>query len=61
VLALPAGLPSAERFRMRVVRAWRESMNPVSRAVLVTDGTSLVELRRSPRRPGFELLGWLRS
>jgi len=61
VLALPAGLPGAERFRMRVVRAWRESMNPVSRAVLVTDGTSLLELRRPPRRPGFELLGWLRG
>jgi hypothetical protein len=61
VLALPAGLPSADRFRMRVVRAWREAMNPVSPGVLVTDGASLVELPRPPRRTGFELLGWLRD
>jgi hypothetical protein len=61
VLALPAALPSAAHFRMRVVRAWREAMNPVSGGVLVTDGTSLTELGRAPRRPGFELLGWLRG
>jgi len=61
VLALPAALPSADRFRMRVVRAWRESLNPVSRGVLVSDGTSLRELERESRRRGFELLGWLRS
>jgi hypothetical protein len=61
VLALPAALPSAGRFRMRVVRAWREAMNPVSRGVLVTDGTSLAELGGRPRQRGFELLGWLRG
>jgi hypothetical protein len=61
VLALPAGLPSAARFRMRVVRAWREAMNPVSRGVLVTDGASLTEAEGGSRRRGFELLGWLRS
>jgi hypothetical protein len=60
VLAVPAGLPSADRFRMRAVRAWREAMNPVSRSILVTDGASLRELRAAPRRDGFELLGWLR-
>jgi hypothetical protein len=60
VLAIPAGLPSAERFRMRVVRSWREAMNPVSRSILVTDGASLRELEAAPRKDGFELLGWLR-
>jgi hypothetical protein len=61
VLALPAGLPTADRFRMRVLRAWREAANPVSHGILVTDGASLVEVGRSTRRHGFELLGWLRS
>ena len=61
VLALPARLPAADRFRMRVLRAWREAPNPVSHGVLVTDGASLVEVARSTRRHGFELLGWLRG
>jgi hypothetical protein len=61
VLALPASAPGADLFRVRVARAWREAMNPVSRGVLVTDGASLVELERRPRRHGVELLGWLRS
>jgi hypothetical protein len=45
---------------MRVVRSWREAMNPVSRGILVTDGASLSELDVAPRKGGFELLGWLR-
>ena len=61
VLAIPSGLPGAVRFRMRVVREWREAMNPVSRALLVTDGVSLRSEERHPRRSGFELLGWLRA
>jgi hypothetical protein len=61
VLALPAALPSAQRFRMRAVREWREAMNPVSRELLVTDGASLREVERRSRRSGLELLGWLRS
>ncbi|HXZ99969.1 MAG TPA: hypothetical protein VEK76_06425 [Candidatus Binatia bacterium] len=61
VLALPASLPSAGRFRMRVVREWREAMNPVSRDLLITDGSSLREVESRPRRHGFELLGWLRG
>ena len=61
MLALPAGLPSADRFRMRVVRAWREAMNPVAREILITDGRSLREVERRPRRQAFELLGWLRG
>ena len=61
VLALPAGLPTADRFRMRVLRAWREAPNPVSPGILVTDGASLAEQGRVTRRHGFELLGWLRS
>ena len=61
VLALPAALPSAERFRMRAVREWREAMNPVSRHLLVTDGSSLREAGHRERRHGLELLGWLRG
>jgi hypothetical protein len=61
VLAIPASLPGAVRFRMRVVREWREAMNPVSRDLLVTDGVSLRPEGPRPRRPGFELLGWLRT
>jgi hypothetical protein len=60
VLALPAALPGAERFPMRVLSAWREAMNPVSRDVLVTDGTSLRRVERHPELPRFEILGWLR-
>lgn len=61
MLALPAGSPSADRFRKRVVRAWREAMNPVSREILVTEGRSLREVDPRPRRQAFELLGWLRG
>jgi hypothetical protein len=60
VLALPVALPSADRFGMRVLRSWREAMNPISRAVLVTDGTSLRNLERRADGARFELLSWLR-
>ena len=60
VLALPVALPSADRFSMRVLRAWREAMNPVSRAVLVTDGTSVRKVERRADGPRLELLSWLR-
>lgn len=61
VFALPARFPTAGRFRMRVVREWREAMNPVSRELLVTDGASLSEVPRPARRSRLELLGWLRT
>jgi hypothetical protein len=61
VLALPAHLPAAARFRMRVVREWREAMNPVSRELLITDGRSLREVPRHVRHSGPTLLGWLRA
>ena len=60
LLALPAALPSADRFSMRVLRAWREAMNPLSRDILVSNGTTLRKLERPGERPRFELLGWLR-
>ena len=41
VLALPARLPSADRFDRRVLREWREAMNPCSHAILETDGAGL--------------------
>ncbi len=55
VLALPAALPSARHFTMRAVREWREAMNPVSRDLYISDGSSL---RALPRRRG-NLMPWL--
>lgn len=61
VLAIPAGAPAEEGFRRRVLKSWREGLNPVSRAVLVADGRGLTESR--PARAGgrLGLMGWLRS
>jgi hypothetical protein len=58
-LAIPAGLPAAQRFAPRVLREWREAMNPCSRDVLLTDGESLrpVPRRRSPA--AAMILPWL--
>ncbi len=62
VLAIPSSGAGASRFQMRVVREWREAMNPVSRDILITDGSSVHEVeRRRSRKGGAELLGWLRS
>ena len=61
VLAIPAASPAEEGFRRRVLRSWREGMNPVSRAVLLTDGARLDESRSAPARPRLGLLDWLRS
>jgi hypothetical protein len=61
VLAIPAGSPAVENFRRRVLRSWREGMNPVSRAVLVTDGDRLEESRAAAERSRLGLLDWLRS
>ena len=54
VLALPAALPSAERFERRVLREWREAMNPCSRELLITDGpiAARVSRRIAGVRPG---------
>ena len=59
VLALPAGLPTAERFERRVNREWRDAMNPCSRELLVTDGKSLRALSRRKRLSGPVVLPWL--
>lgn len=61
VLAIPAGADREEGFRRRVLRSWREAMNPVSRAVLVADGTRLEESGTATARPRLGLMGWLRS
>jgi hypothetical protein len=61
VLAIPAGADREEGFRRRVLRSWREAMNPVSRAVLVADGTHLEESGTATARPRLGLMGWLRS
>jgi hypothetical protein len=61
ILALPAALPGADRFGMRVTRAYREAMNPCSREVLSTDGTELRALSASRRRRRAELLPWVRD
>jgi len=61
VLAIPAGAAAVDGFRRRVLRTWREGMNPVSRAVLVTDGEHLTESHAAAERPRLGLLDWLRS
>lgn len=59
VLALPAALPSAERFQRRVLREWREAMNPCSREVLITDGAGLRAVSRRSRTSAPAVLPWL--
>ena len=59
VLALPAALPSADRFQRRVVREYREAMNPCSRELLVTNGTALRVVSRRSRNSGPVVLPWL--
>lgn len=57
-LVSPASEPSAQRFPARVLREWREAMNPVSREVFRTDGERLEVVGR-PRRSGDGLMPWL--
>jgi hypothetical protein len=59
VLALPAALPTAERFERRVTREWRDAMNPSSRELLITDGHSLRAVSRRKRVSGPVVLPWL--
>ena len=59
VLALPAGLPSADRFQRRVLKEWREAMNPCSRELLITDGRGLRALSRRSRTSAPVVLPWL--
>ncbi|HEX6492039.1 MAG TPA: hypothetical protein VF112_00935 [Candidatus Dormibacteraeota bacterium] len=61
VLAIPAGTPGEEGFRRRVLRSWREGLNPVSRAVLVADGTRLDESRPTRAGTRLGLMEWLRG
>ena len=59
VLAVPAEQPGAQRFARRLLREWRESMNPCSHQVLVTDGASLRPADPERRRQGAFVLPWL--
>lgn len=59
VLALPAALPSAERFERRALREWREALNPCSRELLLTDGRSLRSMSRRSKVSGPVVLPWL--
>jgi len=61
VLVVGAGQPSASRFGMRVVRMFREAMNPCSREVLISDGVSLHEHSRQRAHRRVELLSWIRD
>ena len=56
-LVMPADLPTAADFPRRVLHEWREAMNPLSREVLRSDGSSLQVLERGRRSPS--LLPWL--
>jgi hypothetical protein len=60
-LALPASLPSAVRFARRVLREWREAMNPCSHEVFVTDGSSLRALPRRKPRAAALVMPWLQE
>src|ERR1700694_5157140 len=59
VLAIPASQPDAERFHRRVLREWREAMNPCSHEVLRTDGVAVWSVPRSRPRAGALVLPWL--
>lgn len=61
VLVVAADGLNADRFAMRVLRQYREAMDPCSREVLISDGSSLRELRRRRPRRGLELLTWIRD
>lgn len=61
LLALPAALPSADRFGRRVLREWREAMNPCSHEVLETDGARLRSAGRRGIRPGTWVMPWLQE
>jgi hypothetical protein len=56
-LIIPAALPAADTFARRVLQEWREAMNPCSREVLRSDGTSLRALEHGRRNTS--LLPWL--
>jgi hypothetical protein len=56
-LVIPARLPAAEVFGRRVLQEWRDAMNPCSREVLRSDGTSLTVVERGRRTTS--LLPWL--
>jgi hypothetical protein len=58
-LAMPAALPAAQRFGQRVLREWREAMNPCSRDVLISDGESLRPVPRRRAPAAAMLLPWL--
>jgi hypothetical protein len=59
VLAIPASQPNAERFHRRVLREWREAMNPCSHEVLRTDGVAVWSVPRPRPRAGAVVLPWL--
>jgi len=58
-LAIPAALPAAQRFTPRVLREWREAMNPCSRDVLLTDGETLRPVPRRRTPAAAMILPWL--
>src|ERR1700694_4362677 len=59
VLAIHASQPKAERFHRRVLREWREAMNPCSHEVLRTDGVHVSSVPRPRPRAGALVLPWL--
>ena len=61
VFAIAAALPSAERFGRRILREWREAMNPCSHEVLRYDGDSLIPVPRKGRRAASMVMPWLQE
>jgi len=61
VLAIAARLSGADRFARRVLREWREAMNPCSRELLITDGAQLRAVPRRSRRVPTLVMPWLQE
>ncbi len=61
VLAIPAAQPQADRFARRVLREWREAMNPCSHQVVVTDGSNLRAAPQRVPRGSAAVMPWLDS
>ena len=59
VRVIPVDAPGADHFTQRVVREWREAMNPCSRTILRSDGSTLDAM--PVRARGMPLMGWLRD
>ena len=61
VLALPTAMPAAAVFGRRVLREWRDAMNPCSRQLLESDGRRLRAAAQRGSRAGAWVMPWLQE